>query len=181
MTEKEIIKGCKAKEQGAYKALYDQYGKLLFGMALRYASSNKEAEDILQEAFIKIFQNIKSYADKGSFIGWVKRIVVNTAINSYRSAYQKKIDTYDDMRLLPLYEEEEVFSRFAEEDLLQLLDQLPQGYRIVFNLYVIEGYKHKEIAEMLNISEGTSKSQLSKAKNMLQGLVKQAGIEVLHG
>lgn len=179
MTEELIIQGCLQKDANAFKALYNKFGGILYGMALRYASTNKEAEDILQDTFVKVFQNIDSYSNTGSFIGWVKRILINTAINSYRSAYNRNEIVDDEPVPFSRYDESDVFENFAAEDLLNLLNQLPEGYRVVFNMYVIEGYKHKEIAEILNISEGTSKSQLSKAKAMLQKMVVKAGIEVL--
>ena len=161
--------------------MYNQYAGLLYGIAIRYASNNKEAEDVLQDTFIKVFQNIDSYTNSGSFIGWIKRILVNTAINSYRNAYNRNIETKEEIYSFPLYDENDVFDNLAEEDLLKILDRLPDGYKMVFNLYVIEGYKHHEIAEILNITEGTSKSQLSKARKLLQSMIKKNGIEVLQG
>jgi len=181
LTEQEIIDGCLKKDSKAFEALYQLYGGLLYGMAIRYANTNKEAEDVLQDTFIKVFQNIDSFSNTGSFIGWVKRILVNTAINSYRTAYNRNIETHEEIYSFPLYEENDVFNNLAEEDLLKILDRLPTGYKTVFNLYVIEGYKHHEIGEILGISEGTSKSQLSKARNMLKSMIKKSGIEVLQG
>ena len=136
----------------------------------RYSRHQLEAEDILQEAFIKVFDNIGQFSFKGSFEGWIRRIVINTAIKNYRkSSYQKEQIGYED------YEEKsidpEVYDILNEEELLKLIEQLPNGYKMVFNLYAIEGYSHKEIGEMLNIGESTSRSQLLKARKALQALI----------
>jgi RNA polymerase sigma-70 factor (ECF subfamily) len=152
--------------------LYNRFAPKMYGVCLRYASGADEAEDILQEGFIKVYKKIGSYRAEGSFEGWVRRIFVNTAIEHFR----KK--TY----LQPITEQEEstiegkylsVLDDLAEKDIVQLVQQLSPGYRAVFNLYVIEGYTHKQIAELLGISEGTSKSQLSRAKLILQDLVRK--------
>ena len=151
--------------------LYNRFASKMYGVCLRYASNSEEAEDILQEGFIKIFNKINSYRGEGSFEGWIRRIFVNTAIEHFR----KK--TY----LQPITETEEntvegkylsVLDNLAEKDIVQLIQQLSPGYRTVFNMYVVEGYTHKQIAELLGISEGTSKSQLSRAKLILQDLVR---------
>ena len=151
--------------------LYNRFASKMYGVCLRYASNSEEAEDILQEGFIKIFNKINSYRGEGSFEGWIRRIFVNTAIEHFR----KK--TY----LQPITETEEntvegkylsVLDNLAERDIVQLIQQLSPGYRTVFNMYVVEGYTHKQIAELLRISEGTSKSQLSRAKLILQDLVR---------
>ena len=150
--------------------LYQRFAPKMYGVCLRYAGKAEEAEDILQEGFIKVFNKMSSYRGEGSFEGWIRRIFVNTAIEHFR----KK--TY----LQPITETEEasvegkylsVLDKLAEKDIIQLVQQLSPGYRTVFNMYVIEGYTHRQIAEALNISEGTSKSQLSRAKMILQDLV----------
>ena len=151
--------------------LYDRFAPKMYGLCLRYAANAEEAEDILQEGFIKVFKKIASFRREGSFEGWIRRIFVNTAIEHYR----KK------MYLQPITEHEEntvegsylsVLDNLAEKDIINLVQQLSPGYRTVFNMYVVEGYSHKQIAEQLGISEGTSKSQLSRAKQILQDLVK---------
>lgn len=143
----------------------------MYGICLRYATNAEEAEDILQEGFIKVFRKISSFRSEGSFEGWIRRIFVNTAIEQYRKR----------MYLQPVTEQEEntiegkylsVLDSLAERDIIKLVQQLSPGYRTVFNMYVVEGYSHKQIAEHLGISEGTSKSQLSRAKQILQDLVK---------
>lgn len=152
--------------------LYNRYAPKMYGVCLRYASNAEEAEDILQEGFIKIFNKISSYRGEGSFEGWMRRIFVNTAIEHFR----KKT------HLQPITETEEnifegkylsILDSLAEKDIIQLVQQLSPGYRTVFNMYVVEGYTHKQIGELLGISEGTSKSQLSRAKMILQDLVKK--------
>ncbi|HYC40798.1 MAG TPA: RNA polymerase sigma factor [Chitinophagaceae bacterium] len=152
--------------------LYRRFSGRMYGVCLRYASNAEEAEDILQEGFIKIFKKLESFRSEGSFEGWIRRIFVNTAIEHFR---RKKY-------LQPVTEKEEtsiegkyisVLDDLAEQDILGLVQQLSPGYRTVFNMYVVEGYTHKEIADMLGISEGTSKSQLSRAKVILQDLVRK--------
>jgi RNA polymerase sigma-70 factor (ECF subfamily) len=152
--------------------LYSRFAPKMYAVCLRYAGNAEEAEDILQEGFIKIFKKLASFRSEGSFEGWIRRIFVNTSIEHFRRK------TY----LQPISEKEEntmegkslsVLDSLAEKDLIHLIQQLSPGYRTVFNLYVVEGYTHKEIGEMLSISEGTSKSQLSRAKVILQEMVKK--------
>ncbi|MCB0715592.1 MAG: RNA polymerase sigma factor [Chitinophagaceae bacterium] len=154
------------------QALYGRFSPRMYGVCLRYATNAAEAEDILQEGFIKVFKKMHTFRKEGSFEGWVRRIFVNTAIEHFR---RRKY-------LTPVTEKEEntiegnytsVLDELAEQDILQLIQELSPGYRTVFNLYVIEGYTHKEIGDMLGISEGTSKSQLSRAKVILQDMVKK--------
>ena len=138
---------------------------------MRYAGNAEEAEDILQEGFIKVFKKLGSFRSEGSFEGWVRRIFVNTAIEHFRrKTYQQPIteqheNTVEGKHL-------SVLDSLGEKDILKLVQELSPGYRTVFNLYVVEGYTHKEIGDMLGISEGTSKSQLSRAKVLLQDMVK---------
>lgn len=171
ISESDLLEGCRSGDRRMQHELYKRYAAKMYGVCLRYASNAEEAEDILQEGFIKIFSKINSYRGDGSFEGWIRRIFVNTAIEHYR----KKI------YLQPITETEEntvegkylsVLDNLAEKDIIQLVQQLSPGYRTVFNMYVVEGYTHKQIAEALGISEGTSKSQLSRAKLILQDLVK---------
>ena len=170
-SDSDLIEGCLRGDRKMQQELYQRYAPKMYGVCLRYAGSVEEAEDILQEGFIKIFNKLGSYRGEGSFEGWIRRIFVNTAIEHYR----KKI------YLQPITETEEntvegkylsVLDSLAEKDIIRLVQQLSPGYRTIFNMYVIEGYTHKQIAESLGISEGTSKSQLSRAKMILQDLVK---------
>ncbi|MGZ8538907.1 MAG: RNA polymerase sigma factor [Flavisolibacter sp.] len=171
ISESDLIEGCLRGERKMQHELYQRYAPKMYGVCLRYAGNAEEAEDILQEGFIKVFNKMSSYRGDGSFEGWIRRVFVNTAIEHFR----KK--TY----LQPITETEEntiegkylsVLDHLAEKDIIQLVQQLSPGYRTVFNMYVVEGYTHRQIAEILEISEGTSKSQLSRAKIILQGLVK---------
>ena len=151
--------------------LYNRFAPKMYGVCLRYASNTEEAEDILQEGFIKIFNKINSYRGEGSFEGWIRRIFVNTAIEHFRKkTYMQPITETEENTVEGKYLS--VLDSLAEKDIIQLIQQLSPGYRTVFNMYVVEGYTHKQIGEILGISEGTSKSQLSRAKLILQDLVK---------
>lgn len=149
--------------------LYDRYSRLLFGVCMRYASDRAEAEDILQESFLKIYFSIRDYSGTGSFTGWMRKIVVNTAITHYHRNLKHKhyveIEDYVSVETGVSSFEEDFFT---SDELFKVLNELPPGYRMVFNLYAIEGYKHKEIAEMLGIDINTSKSQYSRAKAALR-------------
>ncbi len=171
ITEQELIEGCKRQKHACYEALYTRYAMRLMSIAMRYSNTTFEAEDILQESFIKIFTNIHSYTYSGSFEGWLKRIVVNTAINYYHKHINYKIALPQDAEAEPDANYNDIVDKLNADALIRLIQQLPEGYRIVFNMYEIEGYTHKEISAMLNISEGTSKSQLYKAKHFLQKLL----------
>ena len=169
LDEKEIIEGCCRNERKAQKALYERYASILLGVCIRYSGRRDEAEDILQDGLIKVFFNIREFAGKGSFINWMKKIMVNTAITHYhrnlKHQYHQDIDDIreTDIDGLPLN-----VSEFTREELFGVIRDLPQGYRVIFNLYAIEGYKHKEIAEMLEIDVNTSKSQYSRAKALIR-------------
>lgn len=167
-----MIKGCIRQDKICQRMLFDKHAGKMMGVCMRYAQDNMEAEDIMQEAFVKVFQYIQQFKFEGSFEGWIRRIVVNTAI---RHLEKKKInfnELEDDSPNNPKIEPH-AYIHLGEEDLLKLINQLPDGYRMVFNLNVIEGYSHEEIAEMLNIQAGTSRSQLVKARKMLQGQIMQ--------
>ena len=171
MLEENIIKKCIQGDRVAQGNLYSFYASRTYGICIRYAGSSFEAEDILQDAFIKIFNRLGSFNMDGSFDGWIKRIVINTAIDHYNANAKK--NNHIHLELLKDYDLEYVpeTTDLHEEDLLNMLSKLPHGYKMVFNLYAIEGFSHKEIATMLNITEGTSKSQLSKARRHLQSLL----------
>lgn len=139
----------------------------MFVVCLRYAQTTLEAEDILQNGFIKVFAKHHLFDGKGSLEGWIKRIMVNTAIESFRKSKEKFTDTIDEQHE-NRFESHLNSDMSSYKDLLRLIKELPLGYRTVFNLYAVEGYNHKEIAEMLGISEGSSKSQLSRARQVLQ-------------
>ncbi len=166
-TTDELIKKCKAGERKAQEMLYKQFASKMLGVCLRYATGRMEAEDMLQNGFIKVFNKIGDYRFDGSFEGWIRRIMVHTSIEHYRKHHKMVLSPIDEV-----YEQANddhlPTSKLAAEELMALIQQLPAGYRIVFNLYAIEGYSHKEIAAIAGISEGTSKSQLSRARSILK-------------
>lgn len=170
LTDAELIKGCIKEDAHCQKSLFNRYASTLLGVSQRYARNNEDAEDILQDAFIKVFKKIEQYKGDGSFEGWLRRIVVNTALKKYTvSRYNKEITVENVKESTEIdYGDAPAFNHLKEKDLLILINNLPDGYRIVFNLYVIEGYQHDEIANMLGIQPGTSRSQLVKARNLLQ-------------
>lgn len=164
----ELVKKCKANERKAQELLYKQFASKMLGVCLRYAADRMEAEDMLQNGFIKVFQKIEDYRGDGSFEGWIRRIMVHSSIEYYRK-YHKMVQLVDidDAAAHPSVDALAT-SKLAANDLMALIQQLAPGYRIVFNLYAIEGYSHREIAEMTGISEGASKSQLSRARAILK-------------
>jgi len=167
MTEERIIQGCINEEKAAQKYLYDAYSPKMYYVCLRYARHASEAQDMLQDGFIKVFDNIGSFKFNGSFEGWIRRIIVNTALNHCRKSSFKHeklgIEDYQDKVV-----QSKAVSNMGEKELLALIQKLPEGYRMVFNLYVIEGFSHKEIGEMLEITESTSRSQLAKSRKWMQ-------------
>ncbi len=169
--EQKLIEACVKGNAKACKTLYDRFSPKMFGICLRYAKDYHVAEDVLQEGFVKIFKNLHKFRFEGSFEGWLRRIIVNTAIEQYR----KNVRMYPvgelTMEAHQAYHDMTV-ENMAAQDLLKLIQELSPGYRTVFNLYVIEGMSHKEISKMMNISEGTSKSQLARARYILQKKVK---------
>jgi RNA polymerase sigma-70 factor (ECF subfamily) len=172
ISESDLIDGCIRGDRRIQKELYNRYAPKMYGVCLRYADNAAEAEDVLQEGFVKVFNKIGSFRREGSFEGWVRRIFVNTAIEHYRKRIQlQPIGDFEENTIEGKYLS--VLDSMAEKDIIQLVQQLSPGYRTVFNMYVVEGYSHKQIAEILGISEGTSKSQLSRAKLILQDLVQQ--------
>ncbi len=171
ISDSDLIRGCMESDRRMQEELYRRFSPRMYAVCLRYAGNAEEAEDILQEGFIKVFKKLDSFRNEGSFEGWIRRIFVNTAIEHFR---RKKY-------LLPVTEKEEntiegkyisVLDELGAKDIMALVQELSPGYRTVFNMYVVEGYTHKEIADQLGISEGTSKSQLSRAKVILQDMVR---------
>lgn len=172
MQEDKIISGCISGQRKAQSELYSFYASKFYGICLRYASSQSEAEDLLQEGFIKIFTALKTYRAEGSFEGWMKRIVVNNALNHIRLNSKQLSTTSFDMADSDNFSDPDEDNCPLEpvslETLLKLVQSLPDGYRMVFNLYVFENYTHKQIAEIAGFSESTSKTQLMRARNLLQ-------------
>lgn len=166
---KKILKGCLAGNSRDQELLYRRYSAKLYGICLQYTGSHEEGRDVLQESFIKIFVNLHTYSGRGSFEGWMRRIVVNTALEKHRNKYfLNKVDDISKVAEPIDSPGTEDFSGMEADDLLEFIMMLSPKYRMVFNLYALEGYSHKEIAEMLGISEGTSKSNLSRARTILQ-------------
>ena len=167
---------CCRNDQMAQRQFYDFYKRKLLGICTRYIRDRNEAEDIFQEAFIKIFRSLPALKNYGVVDGWVKRIVINTAIDHYKS--NAKHYNLDEVEIVDTTTDidPEILNHMSTEVLLSEIRNLPEGYRVIFNLYVIDGFAHAEIAEMLQISEGTSKSQLSKAKNQLRKQLLKMGI-----
>lgn len=167
--QRKIIRGCLDGSRRDQELLYRRYSPALYAACLQYAGNDEEARDILQEGFIKIFGNLSKYKGEGSFEGWMRRIIVNTALEKYRGRFGlyrvDDIDTIDEPAAFP---DSYDYSGLEAMDLLEIIRELPPKYRTVFNLYAIEGYSHKEISEMIKISEGTSKSNLSRARSILR-------------
>ena len=159
------VLGCQEGNPGAQRELYDMFKSKMFGICLRYAGNYHDAEDIMQEGFIKVFEKIHQFGFKGAFEGWIRKIMVNTALEKYRMHFQTV-----SLQENPSEAEQEidVTSNIEVKELLNIIRDLTPRYRLVFNLYALEGYSHKEISEMLQITEGTSKSNLSRARVILQ-------------
>lgn len=172
----ELLEGCKTGNRKMQEALYKQTAAKMMAVFMRYAKNRMEAEDTLQVGYIKVFQKVKEYRGEGSFEGWIRRVMVNTAIESYR----KNLKAMNVVPIEDAYEQPATgfdFSRLGMQDLMKVIQKLADGYRMVFNMYIIEGYSHKEIAEMLGISEGASKSQLSRARAILrEEIIRMEGI-----
>lgn len=176
MTEQQMIDGCKGNQRRAQRAVYDRYSPLMMAVARRYTSRDNDAEDVLVTAFFKVFDKIDSFSENGSFEGWIRRIVVNEALMLLRKKHAlKQAAELSDVNPTTWSVPATATERLAEADIMQLLDRMPVGYRTVFNLYVVEGYKHREIAEMLEISINTSKSQLILAKKRMREQLEKLG------
>ena len=171
MTETQLIQACKNGDQKAQKALYEKYAPRLFGLARRYVKDQYEAEDILVQGMFKILTMLNKFEGKGSFEGWMKRIIVNEALMHLRK--NKNFRMMVEISKVQISTKVTVEDELAKEEIMTVLNQLPIGYRTVFNLYVVEGYKHREIAEMLEISINTSKSQLILAKKRMREMIKK--------
>ena len=170
----ELINDCKAGKRDAQSRLYELFAPKLFGVCLRYSRDETEAEDTIHEGFMIIFSKIGQFLGKGSFEGWMKRIVINISLEKCRTRY--RMNTVED---ISVYEsksvDEDVYAELNASQLLAMIMDLSPRYRMVFNLYAIDGYSHREIADMLGISEGTSKSNLSRARKILQDKINEFG------
>lgn len=166
--DEDLIEGCRKGERRAQQVLFERYNRRFRTVCQRYLSDNFEAEDILLQAFLKIYQNIQKFTGEGNFEGWMRRIVVNEALMALRSKRLLFVETQEHHQNYFAEAPENLGFQLEANELMQIIQNLPEGYRAVFNLYAIEGYSHKEIGEILGISEGTSKSQLSRARTILQ-------------
>lgn len=174
VSESELVLRCRREDRQAQKALYDRYAPRMFGVCLRYARHRAEAEDLLQDGFIRVFDKLRDFRMEGSLEGWIRRIMVRSCINHNRKgAVRNEVPgavRLPDRSVAPVAVEE-----LGQQELLALVQALPEGYRLVFNLFAVEGYEHAEIAELLGCAEGTSRSQLAKARRLLQLWVKRMG------
>lgn len=180
LSEQELIEGCRKGERGFQQSLYQRYCRKMMVVCLRYSKTTAEAEDILQEGFVKVFHALKDFRQESKLETWITRIMVNTALNSQR----KKLYLYPmvDVEKIDVPEDEVSVSGIHFMQLLDMIQSLPQGCQIVFNLFAIEGYNHKEIAGLLGISEGTSKSQYARARSLLQAkLLKESSYYERYG
>ncbi|HYF29916.1 MAG TPA: sigma-70 family RNA polymerase sigma factor [Chitinophagaceae bacterium] len=170
--ESDLIKACIAGNRAMQEELYKRFAPKMYAVCMRYANNADDAQDLLQEGFIKVYRNLAKFRAEGSFEGWVRRVFVNTSIEHFRrksnlySITEKEENVIEDADITAL-------DNLAEKDIINLIQELSPGYRTVFNMYVIEGYSHKEIGNILGISEGTSKSQLARAKAILQKKVQE--------
>jgi RNA polymerase sigma-70 factor (ECF subfamily) len=168
--EEELIKGCLRRDRAAQQQLFDLYSSKMYALCYRYVRHAMEAEDILVTAFTKVFDRIGQFKGEGSFEGWIRRIMVNEALTYLRKSRAMYLETdLEQADREPDYDK--LSDHLEAEDLMKMIQELPAGYRLVFNMYAIDGYSHKEIAEQLGISENTSKSQLSRARVYLQKLL----------
>jgi RNA polymerase sigma factor (sigma-70 family) len=168
--EADLIKGCLDKNRKMQEMLYHRFSSKMYAVCLRYCKDNEDAQDLLQDGFVKIFKNLEKFRGEGSFEGWIRRIFVNTSIEHFRKSI--KHNTVSDTQEIIIEDTSwNALDNLAEKDIIKMIQQLSPGYRQVFNMYVIEGYSHKDIGDILGISEGTSKSQLARAKGILKKMV----------
>lgn len=173
--QEKLIKGCRKNDPASQKELYLRFSRIMFGVCCRYARDRDEADDILQDSFIKVFTKIGSFKNGGSLEGWIRRIVVTTSIDYYRVKKKEMLMIFNDSPEV-CDKEENAIDILSSQEIVETINLLPSGYRIVLNMYAIEGYTHKEIGKILQISEGTSKSQYSRAKKTLTEMLVKKNI-----
>lgn len=173
MNESQLIEGCRKGSRFAQKELYEKYSRRMMGVCLRYVSDREVARDLLQDGFVKVFSSIDSYSGLGSFEGWMRKIFVNCAIEHLRKADVLRGSTDLDHSAELMESGSSVISDLSAKELLEMVQKLPEGFRFVFNMFVIEGYSHKEIGEMLHITESSSRSQLTRARQMLRKMIEK--------
>lgn len=168
MTDRDLIAGCLDGSKRHQKALYDRYAPYMMGVCMRYAASEAEAEDLLQDGFVTVFRKLGSFEGRGELGGWMRRIFVNTALMNFRKTRQLQQQAELEAARQAADSSEDPFAKVAAADLMRMMQALPAGARMVFNLYAVEGFEHHEIAEQLGVSIGTSKSQYSRARALLR-------------
>ncbi|HNO70214.1 MAG TPA: RNA polymerase sigma factor [Bacteroidia bacterium] len=171
MTDAELVKACIEKNPNAQRLLFERFCRKMMGICLRYASLKDEADDMLQNGFIKVFEKIETYRAEGSLEGWIRKIIVNEALTYLRKNKKLKMNVDIDNLAYDIPSNNPIGEQLNEKELLKMIQRLPIGFRTIFNMYAIEGYSHKEIANQLGISEGTSKSQYSRARIHLQNML----------
>jgi RNA polymerase sigma-70 factor (ECF subfamily) len=172
LTDEQLVKKCLEKDSLAQKQLFDSFSRKMMGVCLRYTKDVEEAQDVLQIGFVKVFEKLHLFNNEGSLEGWIRKVLVNTALDQIRK--NKKFDDNVDLSKVDYSmatENENVLDQLSANDLLKIIQAMPTGFRTVFNLYAIEGYSHQEIADQLNISINTSKSQYSRARVYLQKII----------
>jgi RNA polymerase sigma factor (sigma-70 family) len=179
LSEQELVKQCINRQNSALEELYKRYSPLMYGVCLRYVRNRDDAMDLLHDGFIKVFSSIEGFRFTGSLEGWIRRIMVHTAINFYNRQMSRRDNSYETVSETLRNDEPDAISEMSAEELLDHIQALPDGYRVVFNLYAIEGYQHEEIAQILGISESTSKTQLMKARRMLMTRIKNKVYETI--
>ncbi|NND95406.1 MAG: RNA polymerase sigma factor [Flavobacteriales bacterium] len=181
MTDKRLIKALQKGDRSAFKVIYDKYVNYFYAIAIRYADNSAEAEDYVQEAFVRIYRNINSFSFQGSFEGWMKRILVNHCLNGIKK--KNPLKQSEDITVIPDSSggiSADALSEINSEDIMKAISELPTGYRTVLNMYVIEGYSHREIGEELGITESSSRSQLTKARMKLKHILLSRGLVSEH-
>ena len=177
MDDSALVKKCIDGDQRAQRVLFDRFAPKMLGVCMRYSKNSEQAEDVLQDGFVKVFTKLSFYKGDGSLEGWIRRIVVNTALDQIRknAKFQDNVALDDVGYKIEL--KGNVLESLAAEDLLKLINEMPTGYKVVFNMFAIEGYSHKEIAEKLEVSENTSKSQYSRARAFLKKKLEERNFE----
>jgi RNA polymerase sigma-70 factor (ECF subfamily) len=172
-SEEDLLKACLKKDALAQREFYERYARKMFGVCLRYVKDNDEAQDILQDGFVKVFQKLETFKTEGSLEGWIRRIMVNTALDHLRKTRELRFAVNVDDVEHQLEQHDFVVENMSAEVMLRILNTIPAGYRAVFNMFAIEGYSHKEIADELGISVNTSKSQYSRAREFIQKVLEK--------
>jgi RNA polymerase sigma-70 factor (ECF subfamily) len=177
MDDQALVEKCMEGDVRAQRMLFEKFAPKMLGVCMRYAKNTQQAEDVLQDGFVKVFTKLSHYSGNGSLEGWVRRIIVNTALDDIRRniKFQNNVPVEDVEYKLDL--DGHIIDSLAADDLLEIINDMPDGYRVVFNMFAIEGYSHKDIAMQLNISENTSKSQYSRARAYLKTKLEEYGIE----